>query len=36
MFQQRENKNAVNIAKSAIQHANEKGHNVVIIDTAGD
>ncbi len=35
VFQQRENKNAVNIAKSAIQHANEKGHNVVIIDTAG-
>ena len=35
VFQQRENKNAIDIAKSAIQHANEKGHNVVIIDTAG-
>ncbi|MAW21748.1 MAG: signal recognition particle protein [Flavobacteriales bacterium] len=35
VFQDRENKNPVNIAKSAIKFAKTNGHNVVIIDTAG-
>lgn len=32
---ERENKNAVSIAQNAIAYAKEKGHRVVIIDTAG-
>jgi signal recognition particle subunit SRP54 len=30
-----ENKNAVEIARNAIEHAKKEGHNVIIIDTAG-
>ncbi|HET8810657.1 MAG TPA: signal recognition particle protein [Flavobacteriaceae bacterium] len=35
VFSDRENKNPVSIAQSAIAHAKQNGHNVVIIDTAG-
>ena len=35
VYQDRESKNPVEIAKNAIKHAKTKGHNVVIIDTAG-
>ena len=35
VFQDRENKNPVEIAKNAIKHAKTNGHNVVIVDTAG-
>jgi signal recognition particle subunit SRP54 len=35
VFADRENKDAVSIAKKGIQHAKENGHTVVIIDTAG-
>ena len=35
IYQDRESKNPVEIAKNAIKHAKTKGHNVVIIDTAG-
>ena len=35
VFQDRDSKNPVEIAKSAIKHAKNNGHNVVIIDTAG-
>lgn len=35
VFSDRENKDAVSIAKKGIQHAKENGHSVVIIDTAG-
>jgi len=35
VFQDRENKNPVEIAKNAIKHAKKNGHNVVIVDTAG-
>ena len=35
VYEDRESKNPVDIAKSAIKHAKEKGHNVVIVDTAG-
>ncbi len=35
VYQDRESKNPVEIAKSAIKHAKTNGHNVVIIDTAG-
>ena len=35
VFLNREEKNPVNIAKSAVSHAKENGQNVVIIDTAG-
>ena len=35
VYLNREEKNAVNIAKTAISHAKENGQNVVIIDTAG-
>ncbi|MFN6379206.1 MAG: signal recognition particle protein [Flavobacteriales bacterium] len=35
VFSERENTNAVDIAKKAIAHAKEKGFNVVIVDTAG-
>jgi signal recognition particle subunit SRP54 len=35
VFQDRETKNPVDIAKNAIKHAKTRGHNVVIIDTAG-
>ena len=35
VFQERDNNNPIDIAKSAIKHARVKGHNVVIIDTAG-
>ena len=35
VYQDRESKNPLDIAKNAIQHAKIKGHNVVIIDTAG-
>jgi len=35
VFLNREEKNPVNIAKSAVAHAKENGQNVVIIDTAG-
>ena len=35
VFQDRENKNPVEIAKAAIKHAKSNGHNVVIVDTAG-
>tara|TARA_B100001758_G_C18413208_1_gene617398 strand:- start:993 stop:2339 length:1347 start_codon:yes stop_codon:yes gene_type:complete len=34
-FQDRENKNPVDIAKSAIKFAKQNGQNVVIVDTAG-
>lgn len=30
-----ENKNAVEIARNAVEHAKKEGHNVIIIDTAG-
>ena len=35
VYQDRENKNPVEIAQAAIKHAKSNGHNVVIIDTAG-
>ena len=35
VFQDRENKNPVDIAQNAIKHAKTNGHNVVIVDTAG-
>jgi signal recognition particle subunit SRP54 len=35
VFSDRENKDAVSIAKKGIQHARENGNSVVIIDTAG-
>lgn len=35
VFIERENKNPVEIAQHAIQHAKQNGHNVVIVDTAG-
>ena len=35
VYQDRENKNPVEIAQSAIKHAKSNGHNVVIVDTAG-
>ncbi|HSH64917.1 MAG TPA: signal recognition particle receptor subunit alpha, partial [Bacteroidia bacterium] len=35
VYSDRENKDAVSIAKKAIQHAKENGNSVVIIDTAG-
>lgn len=35
VYDERENKNAVEIATNAIQYAKSNGHNVVIIDTAG-
>lgn len=35
VFSDRENKNAVSIAKSAIDFARKNGHTVVIVDTAG-
>ena len=35
VFQDRENKNPVEIAKAAIKHAKSNGQNVVIVDTAG-
>ncbi len=35
VFSERENKNAVSIAKNAIAFAKEKNHSVVIVDTAG-
>lgn len=35
VFSEKENKNAVDIAKKAIDFAKQNGHNVVIVDTAG-
>lgn len=35
VYSERENKNAVEIAKNALQHARSNGFNVVIVDTAG-
>ncbi len=35
VFSDRENNNPVDIANAAIKHARLKGHNVVIVDTAG-
>lgn len=35
VFTEEDNKNPVKIAKRAVSHAKEQGHNVVIIDTAG-
>ncbi|NNE55369.1 MAG: signal recognition particle protein, partial [Flavobacteriales bacterium] len=35
VYDERENKNAVEIARNAVQYAKSNGHNVVIIDTAG-
>ncbi len=35
VFQDRDSKNPIDISKKAIAHAKTKGHNVVIIDTAG-
>ena len=35
VFAMGENHNPVNIAKAALEHAQKKGHNVVILDTAG-
>ncbi len=35
VYSDREEKNPVNIATAAIKHAKSRGHNVVIIDTAG-
>ena len=35
LFEDRDSKNPVEIAKNAIKHAKKKGHNVVVIDTAG-
>ena len=35
VFQDRESKNPVEIAKNSIKHAKANGHNVIIIDTAG-
>ena len=35
VYQDRDNKNPVEIAKAAIKHAKSNGHNVVIVDTAG-
>ena len=35
VFQDRENKNPVEIAQAAIKHAKANGHNTVIVDTAG-
>ena len=35
VFANEENKNPVEIAKSAVKHARENGNNVVIVDTAG-
>ncbi len=35
VYQDRENKNPVEIAQAAINHAKSNGHNVVIVDTAG-
>ena len=35
VYQDRENKNPVEIAKAAIKHAKSNGHNLVIVDTAG-
>ena len=35
VYQDRENKNPVEIARAAIKHAKSNGHNVVIVDTAG-
>lgn len=35
VYSERENKNAVEIAQNAIQHAKSNGFNVVIVDTAG-
>ncbi|PWH86645.1 signal recognition particle protein [Brumimicrobium oceani] len=35
VYSNKEEKNPVKIAQAAVQHAKSKGHNVVIIDTAG-
>ena len=35
VFQDRENKNPVEIAENAIKHAQTNGHDVIILDTAG-
>jgi len=35
VYTEEENKNPVNIAKNAVEHARNMGHNIVIIDTAG-
>jgi signal recognition particle subunit SRP54 len=35
VYSERENKNAVEIAKNALAFAKQNGHNVVIVDTAG-
>lgn len=35
VYIERENKNPVEIANNAIEHAKQNGHNVVIVDTAG-
>lgn len=35
VFQDRESKNPIEIAKNSIKHAKANGHNVVIVDTAG-
>jgi signal recognition particle subunit SRP54 len=35
VYNEPENKNAVQIAQNAIQHAKQQGNNIVIIDTAG-
>ncbi len=35
VYSNKEDKNPVNIARSAIQHAKNKGFNIVIVDTAG-
>jgi signal recognition particle subunit SRP54 len=35
VWSDKENKNPVDIAKKAVAHAKSKGHNVVIVDTAG-
>jgi len=35
VYTERDNKNPVEIAKNAIQHARSKGYNTVIVDTAG-
>ena len=35
VYQDRENKNPVEIAQAAIKHAKSNGHNIVIVDTAG-
>lgn len=35
VYAETENKNAVEIARNAVEHAKKEGHNVIIIDTAG-